>query len=414
MAFVINRYLADNIQVIDPDAGFATVKQYSVGNGSNPHDIRLANSSKAYVSRFEWTTLLIVHPYTGDSLGIVDLSPFADSDGIPEMDRMELVDGKLFVTLNCIDHTTWLPNGLGKIAVVDVEADTLIDCNPAVPGIQPILLNLPNPYSELRYDTCRQELVVACLGCWGVLDGGIEAIDPALLASKGVVISEAEIGGDISDGLVGPDDRGFAVVLDPVPWPDNYAQLVAFDRLTRQPTDTLYRQTSGSGSTLGTIELNRQREIYLCDRDLTSPGVRIFDTIADTMITMVHVGPPPFDMEFIQAPAAGTDGTGERHWTYDATSARLLGQNHPNPFSGTTRITFAIPDGAGHVPVHLAVYDVMGRLVQTLIDGTKPAGTYSITWDGSDSSGCRVASGVYFCTLCADGLLSTKRIVLTR
>ena len=103
MVFIVNRYLADNIQVVEPDLGFATTGQYSVGNGSNPHDIRLVSSSKAYVSRYELTTLLIVHPYTGDSLGAVDLTPLADADGIPEMDRMELVNGRLFVTLNNTD-----------------------------------------------------------------------------------------------------------------------------------------------------------------------------------------------------------------------------------------------------------------------------------------------------------------------
>ena len=46
MVFVVNRYLADNIQLVDPNSGFATVGQYSVGNGSNPHDIRLAGAAR--------------------------------------------------------------------------------------------------------------------------------------------------------------------------------------------------------------------------------------------------------------------------------------------------------------------------------------------------------------------------------
>jgi hypothetical protein len=413
MVFVINRYLADNIQVVDPDLGFQTIEQYSVGNGSNPHDIRLASGDKAYVSRFEWKTLLIVNPYTGDSLGVVDLSIFADEDGIPEMDRMEIVDGKLFVTLNCIDHTTWQPSGLGKVAVVDVATDTLIDCDPLVPGIQPIVLNLPNPCSELRYDHCWDELVVGCLGSWGTLDGGIEAIDPAGLKSNGVIISEAEIGGDVTDGLLGPGRIGYAVVLEPVPPPDNLARLVAFDRVGREPTDTLYQQTSGSSPSLGTIELNRQCEVYLCDRDVISPGVRIFDIIADTMITKVDVGLPPFDVEFVQQPPAGVrdDEPGSNH---ECVNRCRLSQNHPNPFSGSTDIAFSISPETGMLPVTLAIYDVHGRLVHSLIDGLWPAGTYSITWDGRDRYGRMVASGVYFCALSSQGRVQTKQVVLTR
>ncbi len=414
MVFVINRYLADNIQVVDPDQDFATVKQYSVGNGSNPHDIRLASGNKAYVSRFEWKTLLIVNPYTGDSLGVLDLSIFADEDGIPEMDRMEIVDGKLFVTLNCIDHTTWQPSGPGKVAVVDVAADTLVDCDPLAPGIQPIVLNLPNPCSELRYDLCWGELVVGCLGSWGTLDGGIEAIDPVTLKSNGVIISESEIGGDVTDGLLGPGRIGYAVVLEPVPPPDNLARLVAFDRVGRQSSDTLYQQTSGSSPSLGTIELNRQCEIYLCDRDVLSPGVRIFDIIADTMIAKVDVGLPPFDVEFVQQPPAGVRGDDEPGSNHECVSWCRLSQNHPNPFSGSTDIAFSISTEIGVLPVCLAVYDVHGRLVQSLVDDPWPAGTHSVTWDGRDRYGRMVASGVYFCTLSSQGQMQTKQMVITR
>ena len=190
MVFVVNRYLADNIQIVDPGAAFATVGQYSVGNGSNPHDIRLVGSEKAYITRYEWKTLLICDPYSGDSLGVVDLSPLADSDGIPEMDRLAIVGRRVFVTLNSIDRATWLPEGPGKIAVIDADADTLIDVDAGTPGVQPIWLTFPNPYTELRYDRCRGELVVGCLGAWGAMDGGVEIIDPFKLEHKGVVTTE--------------------------------------------------------------------------------------------------------------------------------------------------------------------------------------------------------------------------------
>jgi hypothetical protein len=269
MIFVVNRYLADNIQIVENNQVFSTIGQYSVGNGSNPHDIRLVDNTKAYVSRFEWRTLLVCNPYTGDSLGVVDLSPFADADGIPEMDRMEIVGDRLFVTLNSIDRLTWLPDGPGKIAVIDVVADTLVDCDPDSAGLQPITLNLPNPYSELRYDRCRDELYVGCLGAWGVMDGGIEVIDPRNLRSKGVLISEQDLQGDVFDAVPAPGGGGYAIILEAVPWPDNFARLVRFDA-TGCVTDTLFRQTSGFGSTLAGIEINRQMELYLCDRNLTT------------------------------------------------------------------------------------------------------------------------------------------------
>ena len=47
LLYVVNRSGADNIQVLDPANGFVTVKQFSVGNGANPHDIMFASPTKA-------------------------------------------------------------------------------------------------------------------------------------------------------------------------------------------------------------------------------------------------------------------------------------------------------------------------------------------------------------------------------
>jgi hypothetical protein len=410
MVFVVNRYLADNIQVVEASQDFSTIGQYSVGNGSNPHDIRLASEAKAYVSRYELTTLLIVHPYTGEILGTIDLSAFADADGIPEMDRMAIVGDRLFVTLNSIDRYTWLPDGPGKIAVIDTETDTLVDCDPMTPGIQPITLELPNPYSELRYDRCRGELVVGCLGAWGVMDGGVETIDPVTLESNGVAVTEAELGGDVSDALFAPGGKGYAVVLDPAPWPDNYARLVAFDRDTRAVTDTLYRQTSGSGASLATIELNRQREVYLCDRQLTQPGIRIFDTSTDAQLAFRDVGLPPFDIAFIQSPMAGSEPVPGR----DSDGGVCLGRPWPNPFRQATTIMYTVPGTTGTAAVRLSIYDTLGRLVATLVDQSLPPGTHEARWAGRDASGRPVAAGVCFCRLSVDGRSQSVPLVIAR
>jgi len=400
MVFVVNRYLADNVQVIDPGPPFETIGQYSVGNGSNPYDIRLAGHQKAYVSRYEWKTLLIVNPYSGDSLGVIDLSPLADADGIPEMGRMEIVGDSLFVAINNIDRTVWQPAGPGKIAVVDTRADTLVDCDPLSPGVQPIILELPNPYSELRYDPCRGELLASCPGSWGALDGGVELVDPRALESKGVIVTEAGLGGDISDAVFTSGSKCYAVVLDIAPWPDNFARLVAFDRGTGEVSDTLYNQTSGSGSYLAGIEINAQQELYLCDRDVADPSVRIFDTLADTLITRIGVGVPPFDITFLQVPHAGVGGwpgigPGEVH---------LLTRSSPNPFRSSTRIAFSLRGDSRNV--RLEIYDALGRRVATLRDGPLPRGAHSMTWDGTDSRGRKVADGVYFYHLRAGGPLS--------
>ncbi len=73
---------------------------------------------------------------------------------------------------------------------------------------------------------------------------------------------------------------------------------------------------------------------------------------------------------------------------------RLAAQ--PNPFNPKTTVSFVNP-AEGRVRV--SIYDVSGRLVRLLADGVMPAGVTSVEWDGSDSSGRPLASGVYFARL---------------
>ena len=77
-----------------------------------------------------------------------------------------------------------------------------------------------------------------------------------------------------------------------------------------------------------------------------------------------------------------------------------LAQNFPNPFNPSTTITFDVP-GSSDSPqmVSLIIYNVHGRIVKTLVDGELPPGSHRVRWDGRDSHGIQVTSGVYFYTL---------------
>ncbi len=70
-----------------------------------------------------------------------------------------------------------------------------------------------------------------------------------------------------------------------------------------------------------------------------------------------------------------------------------LSQNHPNPFNLETRINFSLLE-AGNV--RLTVYNMVGQTVTTLVDDQKTAGVHSVKWDGTNSSGQKLSSGMYF------------------
>jgi hypothetical protein len=88
-----------------------------------------------------------------------------------------------------------------------------------------------------------------------------------------------------------------------------------------------------------------------------------------------------------------------------------LHQNYPNPLSSGTSIRFVLPVTTS---ADLSVYDVSGRLVRNLHQGEIAAGMHQSYWDGTDSRGHYVSSGIYFYRLTAGDQRVTKRMTLVR
>ena len=104
----------------------------------------------------------------------------------------------------------------------------------------------------------------------------------------------------------------------------------------------------------------------------------------------------------------GSAGMGGQEGIY---SRAGLAEVSPNPFGLRTEIVYFIPAGQ---PVHLAVYDVRGRLVKTLVAGMKESGLYHTAWQGDDSRAKQVSPGVYFSRLVTPTLTQTRKIVKIR
>lgn len=79
--------------------------------------------------------------------------------------------------------------------------------------------------------------------------------------------------------------------------------------------------------------------------------------------------------------------------TKQAPQGFRLSQNYPNPFNPTTQFDYEIRDAA---QVKITVFNLLGKEVATLVNGHKPAGIYTVSWDGSDAAGRQAASGIYF------------------
>ena len=97
--------------------------------------------------------------------------------------------------------------------------------------------------------------------------------------------------------------------------------------------------------------------------------------------------------------------------SFETPSQFAIEQNYPNPFNPTTSINFQLPEQAD---VHIAVYDMMGRQIDTLVDQNMAAGTYSAEWNGRDASGNAVASGVYLYKIVAGNFSASKVMTLLK
>jgi len=90
-----------------------------------------------------------------------------------------------------------------------------------------------------------------------------------------------------------------------------------------------------------------------------------------------------------------------------------LKQNYPNPFNPSTTIRFLVPAGAPSA-VTLRIYNVMGQLVRTLVNGSFAAGSYIAVWNGENEAGVKASSGLYFYELKAGNFTAMKRMVLAQ
>ncbi len=100
---------------------------------------------------------------------------------------------------------------------------------------------------------------------------------------------------------------------------------------------------------------------------------------------------------------------GDESWSV---SGARLDQNVPNPFNPVTMIAYAVPDGGADID--LAVFNIAGARVTTLASGRVAGGRSSVTWDGTDSHGVPVASGIYFVRLTAEDTALTRKVVLMK
>jgi len=294
--FIVNRFSGSSVQEIDPNDSLRTLWRCSVGAGSNPHDIVLLAPDKAYVTRYDANSIAIVDPSVGKSCegfvrGHIDLSAWADADGIPEMDQMVRVGDRVFVAVQRLDRDNFFrPATHGALVVLDVATDTVVGA---------VELELTNPFTETKglvYDATRDRILVGGPGTLfsDLDDGGIEAVDPHALESLGVLLTGADLGGDLGDFAMVGSNRGYAIVAA-----ENFeASVVEIDLDSGVRGEPLIT----SPLLLSDVEVTENGRLWVADRDCFDPGLRVFDVSDHREVTAepIYPGLTPFTFDFVR------------------------------------------------------------------------------------------------------------------
>jgi hypothetical protein len=161
--------------------------------------------------------------------------------------------------------------------------------------------------------------------------------------------------------------------------------------------DSFFESAAGDTTGIG-VDDNGHKLVFL---SFPFEGVPVGGADPDNQKTLMER-----IMDWFDPPVAGIDGRDLEE------SNAFLGQNSPNPFTGSTRIAFAVPRDARDAGID--IYDVQGRLIRTLGSGPGSGIQASVVWDGKDSSGRSVASGLYFYKMNTDGSPAMKKMVLLK
>jgi hypothetical protein len=381
LVYVVGRGGASILQIYDPDAGFALVREFSLGAGRNPQDIVFDAEGDAYVSCYDAALLLRVDTEAGSVVETFSTAAFADADGLPETAWM-LADGdRLYVAAQKLDRDNWYaPSGPGALLVFDMTAEAWVDMDEGLGGVQPIALTGADPYTRIEKAATPlgDRLRVGCVGSFGSSDGGIEQVDPVTGQSEGYLVTEAVLGGDINAFVSTGSGGVFAVISD-----------ASFNTLLRRwtPDGGAVTLAPGAGFVHADVAWDGDFQVYLADRTPGASGLRVFDAASGAELTAeaLATGLPPFS--FVLAATGGASSVPP------IPAGNLsLGAPYPNPCNPAASI---IVRGPAEAPVRVEVYDLAGRRVVARRMALDAGGSGEFRFDGRDARGAALPAGVY-------------------
>jgi hypothetical protein len=311
--FVLNREGADSVQELDPYAGYRTLWQRSVGNGTNPWDLQLLQDGHAWVTLYNTGAMQLVDTRAESDASFllqspVELPEWTDDDHKVEPAGAVLWDGVLYVLVQGLDDYPRCAEGSrGYLHAFDA---TTLEPVPAFGDAPFIELARCNPTSFHLDD--NGVLMVGLAGMYRSLsrpedmhdDGGVEMIDLTTGETSGLLLNEADTGGrDVAGVASAPDGRMWLALADESfgadiveAHVDADGSVVFGDSLWHSPTGGIFD-----------LEYKWDR-VWIADRSPDAPGLVVLNADTGEVVGSgpMDTGFPPYDIDFIELPA----GTG--------------------------------------------------------------------------------------------------------
>ena len=287
---IVNRFFFDNIQSLDPAAGFTTTLQFSTGNGSNPHDVLAVDSTRDYVTRYEppYNDILIAARADGAPLGSIDLSTLAtNASGTPRADSLALADGFVFASMQNID-ATFTAYGPGRVAVIDPATDlvkrtiTMAGRNPlGPPSVHPVTGDLYYAMAGIFGGTLPRDL-----------SGGIEVIDVKTHTTRGLLVDDDLLGGNVSSVALAhtaAGDFGYCVVTTA----SGVNRVRVFDPGSGAVAPGAVLESSAF---LTEVVSDGDGYILVAAHDISDPRLIVLDAATGLVVAAPRLSLPPFSI----------------------------------------------------------------------------------------------------------------------
>lgn len=290
--YVLERLGADAVQKLDNNTGYLTLYEKSLGTKSNPQDLTFLPGNQMAVSFLNKNKIGILSRSNAATIAEIDLSQYADADGYAEINALAYIGGYLYATVDRLNRQAtdgiWPPVGQSYLLKIDMTTYQITET----------LLTHTNPVSRLHYHAGRNSLIFAAPGRFAAnyaLDGACleYSLATGLLVTS--PMTEVQAGYEIADCHIQNDGSGIFVGYDA-----NLNSIFgSFNTTSHTVTRVAAFLSSSNGGYFPQFLLHSNGKVYLADRNITSPGVRVFSgpTLSEETTRAVYTGLPPYALE---------------------------------------------------------------------------------------------------------------------